>query len=586
MKNFIIVCFLLLLVPSVVFGADFVPTKLELSAAEYIQYGFDGSDLDIPVHVSGTPARVVFLVYTKGKGEEIGELRNGYLGWHYVNGIDTCMYVSRGQDFGPGDNVITWDGKDADGGVVPEGNYTYYLWAYDYASPKHKATHNNITMERGRLNLVPFDMDGMAFENPRIYTIELPVFNGGKVFASNWVIGNDPEDGTLRQTTELDIPAEWQWFLRGQVALNPEDYNIFYVGLQRQNPTTKGVWKFEWIPDGMAQRDNSWSSDMEWAVEMDKGLDVISDGNYLYTAAYAQASVEPASKFFIIDFEGFIVDSFNLEWWISQDEKDRGGALNGGPRLISHCYGATFLNNYFCLQQQVDPMRYMDTGDMADFTVWCNLNGDYFDDLCFEETNSRPWVCFGGSAAEINSCYSDRYYFSQTPQYDMGAVSFVLMGPDGTGIDYFTFAGETAGYKKGSVFVQTDGAYDGCYTDNEAAESDQNGIWFIGQDSLKGTISSTVAVAEDSPAEFSVAQNSPNPFNPTTSISFTINKADNVTVDVFNIAGQKVDTLVNEFMDSGSHSAVWDASGFSAGVYFYTVKSGDFSKTMKMTLIK
>ena len=44
--------------------------------------------------------------------------------------------------------------------------------------------------------------------------------------------------------------------------------------------------------------------------------------------------------------------------------------------------------------------------------------------------------------------------------------------------------------------------------------------------------------------------------------------------------------VASEFMRAGSHSVVWDASGLSAGVYFYTVKTGDFSKTLKMTLLK
>ena len=81
-------------------------------------------------------------------------------------------------------------------------------------------------------------------------------------------------------------------------------------------------------------------------------------------------------------------------------------------------------------------------------------------------------------------------------------------------------------------------------------------------------------------------QNAPNPFNPTTSITFTIPSAGHVTVDVYNVAGQKIDTLVNDMMSTGRHSVVRDASGFSNGVYFNTVKAGDFSKTMKMTLLK
>jgi hypothetical protein len=94
------------------------------------------------------------------------------------------------------------------------------------------------------------------------------------------------------------------------------------------------------------------------------------------------------------------------------------------------------------------------------------------------------------------------------------------------------------------------------------------------------------ALSGCAPKLFSVAQNVPNPFNSTTVITFTIAKAGHVTIDVFNVTGHKVDTVANASMSAGSHSVTWNASKFSAGVYFYTVKSGEFSKTMKMTLSK
>ncbi|GAI56848.1 unnamed protein product, partial [marine sediment metagenome] len=113
------------------------------------------------------------------------------------------------------------------------------------------------------------------------------------------------------------------------------------------------------------------------------------------------------------------------------------------------------------------------------------------------------------------------------------------------------------------------------------------GLWYLAQDSFRGIITSKpVKVNEDGPASFNVLQNSPNPFNQTTTISFTIPEAANVTIDVFNVAGQKVDTISSEFITAGKHSVTWNASGFSAGVYFYTVKSGDFSQNLKMTLLK
>jgi flagellar hook assembly protein FlgD len=52
------------------------------------------------------------------------------------------------------------------------------------------------------------------------------------------------------------------------------------------------------------------------------------------------------------------------------------------------------------------------------------------------------------------------------------------------------------------------------------------------------------------------------------------------------VAGQKVETIASGAMSAGSHSVTWNASKYSAGMYFYTVKSGEFSKTMKMTLLK
>ena len=101
------------------------------------------------------------------------------------------------------------------------------------------------------------------------------------------------------------------------------------------------------------------------------------------------------------------------------------------------------------------------------------------------------------------------------------------------------------------------------------------------------TIVATTGVEDDPlPHHFVLSQNYPNPFNPTTTISFTIPESGDVTVDIFNVAGQKVASLVNGQMNAGSHSVVWDASDFSAGVYFYSIKAGNYTRTMKMTLLK
>jgi hypothetical protein len=88
------------------------------------------------------------------------------------------------------------------------------------------------------------------------------------------------------------------------------------------------------------------------------------------------------------------------------------------------------------------------------------------------------------------------------------------------------------------------------------------------------------------PYEFSAQQCHPNPFNKTTSIEFCLPKACNVELTVYNMLGQKVAMLVSGQMKPGYHTVTWDASGVSAGTYFYQLQTGDFTAKKKMLLVK
>ncbi len=78
----------------------------------------------------------------------------------------------------------------------------------------------------------------------------------------------------------------------------------------------------------------------------------------------------------------------------------------------------------------------------------------------------------------------------------------------------------------------------------------------------------------------------PNPFNLSTTISFALNEPDRVTVDVYDILGQKVDTLVNGFLEMGNHSMTWSANNFSTGTYFCAIQAGEYAESRKMILLK
>ncbi|MCD4651713.1 MAG: carboxypeptidase regulatory-like domain-containing protein [Candidatus Cloacimonetes bacterium] len=94
-----------------------------------------------------------------------------------------------------------------------------------------------------------------------------------------------------------------------------------------------------------------------------------------------------------------------------------------------------------------------------------------------------------------------------------------------------------------------------------------------------------------SPLVTALGSNIPNPFNPETAIHYTMNQSGHVVIEIYNAKGQRVNTLVNAVMDAGNHSVVWngkDANGKSvkSGVFFYRMKTGRYTSTKKMILLK
>jgi hypothetical protein len=88
------------------------------------------------------------------------------------------------------------------------------------------------------------------------------------------------------------------------------------------------------------------------------------------------------------------------------------------------------------------------------------------------------------------------------------------------------------------------------------------------------------------PNEFSLRQNYPNPFNPSTRISWQSPVSSHQSIKVFDILGNEIRTLVDEYKSAGTYEVEFNASGLSSGVYFYKLTSGNYSKTMKMMLVR
>ncbi len=98
--------------------------------------------------------------------------------------------------------------------------------------------------------------------------------------------------------------------------------------------------------------------------------------------------------------------------------------------------------------------------------------------------------------------------------------------------------------------------------------------------------SKIVEVSFVKPDEYSLEQNYPNPFNPTTTIQYSLPKDANVKLSIYNLLGQEIKTLVNNYETAGVHKISFDAVNLNSGIYIYKIEAGPFIQMKKMTLLK
>ena len=123
------------------------------------------------------------------------------------------------------------------------------------------------------------------------------------------------------------------------------------------------------------------------------------------------------------------------------------------------------------------------------------------------------------------------------------------------------------------------------YVKNISGNSGDDCAW-IDKITFEGGISTSIENEQFTINNLKLYHNYPNPFNPSTEISFSIYKYQLVKLSVYNLSGQLVSDLVNKKLDKGLHKINFNASGLNSGIYFYTLECEGFSETNKMLLIK
>jgi len=123
---------------------------------------------------------------------------------------------------------------------------------------------------------------------------------------------------------------------------------------------------------------------------------------------------------------------------------------------------------------------------------------------------------------------------------------------------------------------------------NKMVQVAASGIWVY---DFEYTVASSDADVVKPPQNTLLLHNYPNPFNPVTTIDFTLYKGSDISIDIYNVKGQRVRSLVKGYFTKGNHQIIWDGadddcSSVSSGVYFYRLQAGDVIEIRKMLLMK
>ena len=112
------------------------------------------------------------------------------------------------------------------------------------------------------------------------------------------------------------------------------------------------------------------------------------------------------------------------------------------------------------------------------------------------------------------------------------------------------------------------------------------GSFFIVDDLSFGKATGVHENSSVVPSTYALSQNFPNPFNPVTTIEFSLPRSGRTTLTILNVLGEEVARLVDNEVQAGNHIVQWNASAVPSGMYFYQLRSGNFLQTMKLLLLK
>jgi hypothetical protein len=193
-------------------------------------------------------------------------------------------------------------------------------------------------------------------------------------------------------------------------------------------------------------------------------------------------------------------------------------------------------------------------------------------------------ISFNDSGASVFANDDTSYTFEYSDIYGNEGGDWIPMISSQLGVDgnisgnpaYFDTA--NANYRIRSFSPCVDAGDPNSPYDPDGSRADMGALYY---DHL-GSIDDQAGV----PSQFGLIQNYPNPFNAQTIIKFNLPEASDIIIDIYNIAGQKIEAITDDLQPAGYHQIIWDASSVASGVYFARLKAADYSATARMVLLK
>ncbi len=571
-------------------------------------------------------ARVWVAVYRKGS-TETGE-RGPFGAWLRLQPQDLYIWSSptnTGHDMESGNNTITWDGNDFEGNAAGAGSYEFDIIGWNVLDPSSLAG----VMGRGFGDNI---LD-VRYDPPEVWSQEYdrdaPQYGGHKIGdIMHSTLGDDfisNPNAWERWDYNSVVDFEGAQTLSGMRA-DPEDLDNFYTS--NRSGEQAGIYNMT-----INRAAKAWDRNTDWA---DNGFAAVADpqirmyqmeiyNDMIINPNWSTADV-PASSIEVFDkASGEVTQQFDIaEWFTNVGVDDEGNETlgAGGPGNLSADESGIWTSGW----ASTNLVKLDWDGNI----IFVNRAGDLVGDRVTYETAAETGLTPESSyPIRFNSDINGNSAIFSPRHNSLGNV-YSAVGRDGTGlyhifVDAATVVPKNTGSGTYICMIQNDGyrtggtplrgagygsrgKWDGLYTESEvelltlepgqATETKfgPKAMFFLPYDAVEGKLGTGVTAVEEvesagTPDSYSLSDAYPNPFNPETTIEFGLPTDGYVKVDVYNTAGQLVNSLVDKDLSAGAYKTTWDAmteegQQVSSGVYFYRMEAGDFTDTRSMTLLK